>query len=228
MNANLIPIAARNVGTSHIPTVNARELHAFLGVGKDFSTWLKGRIDQYGFIENVDFVEVFPKTGGKSAAGRPTKEYALALDMAKELSMVERNAKGKQARRYFIECERRAREDVVTKVYNPQTAALIHALQQLDAVQNVQQVQAQQLERLEENIAIVEARTQPENRHFTVMGYARLLGFSVDLRQAAALGKKCAHLSRKNGLPIGEVKDPRFGRVFTYHDSVLNKVLTCR
>ncbi len=40
-------------------------------------------------------------------------EYHLTLDMAKELSMVERNKKGRQARRYFIECEKKLRNQSV-------------------------------------------------------------------------------------------------------------------
>ncbi|CAB4327682.1 MULTISPECIES: antA/AntB antirepressor family protein [unclassified Brucella] len=100
-----------HIGEGSIQTVNGRDLHAFLEVGKDFSTWIKDRIEQYGFAENVDFV-IFPEIGEKSGRGRPSKEYALSLGMAKELSMVERNEKGKQARQYFIECERRAKDPV--------------------------------------------------------------------------------------------------------------------
>ncbi|EDG2011214.1 phage antirepressor Ant [Campylobacter coli] len=63
---------------------------------------MKNRINQYDFIENQDYIikEVF--TGR-----RPRKEYYVTLDMAKELCMVENNEKGRQARRYFIECEKR-------------------------------------------------------------------------------------------------------------------------
>ena len=85
--------------------VLARELHQFLEVGRDFSTWIKGRIEEYEFIEHQDF-EVFTQFGENSIGGRPAKEYALTLDMAKELSMVEKTEKGKQARRYFIEMEK--------------------------------------------------------------------------------------------------------------------------
>ncbi|EJU34700.1 antA/AntB antirepressor family protein [Capnocytophaga sp. CM59] len=85
--------------------VSARELHQFLEVGRDFSNWIKGRIEEYGFIENQDY-EVFAQIGENSNGGRPSKEYALTLDMAKELSMVEKTEKGKQARRYFIEMEK--------------------------------------------------------------------------------------------------------------------------
>lgn len=102
---DLIKVAARAIGGGEVQTVNARELHGFLEVGKQFSHWVQDRIEQYGFVENQDFV-TFSQNGLK---GRPTVEYAVSLDMAKELAMVERTAKGKQARQYFIECERRAK-----------------------------------------------------------------------------------------------------------------------
>lgn len=91
-------------------TVNARELHAFLEVGKDFSTWLKDRIEKYDFVENVDFVRFSPESGKTPYGGRPSVEYHISLSMAKELCMVERNEKGKQARLYFIECEKIAKQ----------------------------------------------------------------------------------------------------------------------
>lgn len=95
--------------------VSARELHQFLEVGRDFSNWIKDRIEDYGFVENQDFV-VFAKSGENSNGGRPLKEYAISIDMAKELSMVERNEKGKLARLYFIEMEKRAKEPQVKAI----------------------------------------------------------------------------------------------------------------
>lgn len=89
--------------------VNARELHQFLCNKREFATWIKQRIEQYGFVKNQDY-EVFDKIVKNSQGGRPTIEYALSIDMAKELSMVENNEKGRLARKYFIECERIARE----------------------------------------------------------------------------------------------------------------------
>jgi len=59
----IIPIAERSIGAASIATVNARRLHGFLEVGKDFSTWIKDRIEQYSFIEGADYVEVFPEMG---------------------------------------------------------------------------------------------------------------------------------------------------------------------
>lgn len=92
--------------------MNARELHAFLGVGKDFSTWIKDRIAKFGFIEGQDYicVEGFdsPALRNQSRRGgdRRSKDYHLTLDMAKELAMIERTPQGKAARQYFIDCEK--------------------------------------------------------------------------------------------------------------------------
>lgn len=105
------------IGEGAVQTVNARDLHAFLKVGKVFGAWINERIEQYGFIENEDYV-VFSETGNNPLGGRPSKEYAISIDMAKELSMVERNEQGKKARQYFIECERRAK-DPVTALNDP-------------------------------------------------------------------------------------------------------------
>ena len=119
-----ITIHSRAIGSQHTQTVNARDLHAFLEVGKDFSTWIKGRIQQYGFVENQDFV-CFPILGSKNLDGRGghnRKDYHLTLDMAKELAMVERTPKGRQARRYFIECEKalHARNQAVVPAPKPE------------------------------------------------------------------------------------------------------------
>ena len=89
-------------------TVNARELHKFLESKQDFSTWIKNRIKDYGFLENQDYILLHKKMEQEenSHGGNNKVEYYISLDMAKELSMVERNEKGRQARRYFIECEK--------------------------------------------------------------------------------------------------------------------------
>lgn len=86
--------------------VNARDLHSFLESKRQFADWIKERINQYGFIENQDY-QIFASQNNEASWGGQNKvEYALSIDMAKELSMVERNEKGKQARRYFIACEK--------------------------------------------------------------------------------------------------------------------------
>lgn len=85
--------------------VDGRELHNVLNVGRDFTTWMKERIQKYGFVEKEDFSPILGKTSEQG--GRPATEYILKLDMAKELAMVENNEQGRKARKYFIEVEKR-------------------------------------------------------------------------------------------------------------------------
>ena len=73
-----------------------------------FAEWIRSRIDDYDFLENKDFVCVLENSKTQRADGQHgvtvRKEYYITLDMAKELSMAERNEQGIEARRYFILC----------------------------------------------------------------------------------------------------------------------------
>ncbi len=110
MPSEMIPVTAVALEGAEKLTCNARDLHAFLEVGRDFSTWIKERIAKYGFLEHVDFIR-FTNSGEPTSGGdNRTIDYALTLDMAKELAMVENNERGREIRRYFIACERRARD----------------------------------------------------------------------------------------------------------------------
>ena len=98
----LIPLQPQTINGNAVETVSARELHAFLEVRSKFADWIKNRISEYDFTVNQDFT-----TGSKNLEnGGRSIDYYITLDMAKELAMVERTEKGKQARQYFIECEK--------------------------------------------------------------------------------------------------------------------------
>lgn len=86
--------------------VSGRELHEFLEVGTRYDKWF-GRMKEYGFAENVDFIAVAQKR--PTAQGNETTftDHHIRIDMAKEISMLQRNERGKQARQYFLEVERR-------------------------------------------------------------------------------------------------------------------------
>lgn len=105
MNNQLIPVFVGSISNETALLCDARELHGFLGVGKVFAAWITARINEYGFVENHDYILTFSKTGKRQNVR--CKDYHLTLDTAKELAMVERNDKGRQVRRYFIECEKR-------------------------------------------------------------------------------------------------------------------------
>lgn len=89
------------------PLVNVRDLHIFLESKQRFADWIKNRIEQYGFVEGQDYL--LHKIMVQLPSGKKYQnDYHITLDMAKELSMVERNEKGKQARYYFITMEKLA------------------------------------------------------------------------------------------------------------------------
>ena len=85
--------------------VSGRELHKFLGVKTRYSIWFD-RMSEYGFTEDIDYTAVVQKR--TTAQGNQTEyiDHAMKLVMAKEVSMIQRNEKGKQARQYFLEVEK--------------------------------------------------------------------------------------------------------------------------
>lgn len=110
-NSTLLPVFTGTLANCAVQLCDARTLHSFMQVRRDFTTWIKGRISKFGFVAGEDYLltksgEQVPHQGGTRTVERI--DYHLTLDMAKELAMVENNAQGRAARRYFIECERRA------------------------------------------------------------------------------------------------------------------------
>ncbi|EJJ3924701.1 antA/AntB antirepressor family protein [Salmonella enterica] len=105
MNSQLIPVFNGTISNEPVLLCNARDLHTFLNVGKRFASWISERIEQYGFVKNQDYISI--SQNREIGHGRGKIDYHLTLDTAKELAMVERNDKGRQIRRYFIECEKK-------------------------------------------------------------------------------------------------------------------------
>jgi len=101
MENQLIKITEQNGNQA----VSARELHYFLEVNSNFTTWAK-RMFEYGFEEDKDY-SLLSKNGKQTRGGHNEIDYALTLDTAKEISMLQRTDKGKQARQYFIAVEKK-------------------------------------------------------------------------------------------------------------------------
>ena len=89
-----------------INSVNAREIHEYLGVKTRFNDWINRAIEKYDFIENIDYSIL---SNGNS------KDFVVTLDMAKELAMLENNPKGKEIRKYFIYFEQKAKEVIANQ-----------------------------------------------------------------------------------------------------------------
>ncbi len=120
-------------------TVSARELHKFLEIGTRFDKWFI-RMCEYGFNENDDFIRVAQKC--PTLGGTQTIiDYAITLDMAKEISMLQRTEKGKQARTYFINCEKKLKE-VVKKPLSTLEQLKLHYLALDEQNKELKQVKA--------------------------------------------------------------------------------------
>ena len=97
------------------PMVVGRDLHKMLEVATPYDKWFP-RMAEYGFIEGEDFSTFLSESTG----GRPAVDHLIRIDMAKELCMIQRTEKGKQARQYFIQIE---------KDYNSPEKIMARALQ---------------------------------------------------------------------------------------------------
>lgn len=135
----LIKITTNSKG---IQTISARDLHQFLEVTERFSSWINRQF-QYGFDENKDYVgcKVF-----NTLANQELTDYALTLDTAKEISMIQKSEKGKEARQYFIEKEKELRG--ITNTFKVPTSfreALLLAAEQQEVIEK-QQLQLKEQE----------------------------------------------------------------------------------
>lgn len=115
------PLITTSTNESGEIIVSGRELYEFLEVQSNYTTWFK-RMSEYGFVEGTDFIPFSEESTG----GRPTQDHALKIDMAKEISMIQRNEKGKQARQYFIEIENAYKQQPTNSLELALQAALKH------------------------------------------------------------------------------------------------------
>lgn len=125
---DLIPVMPGDIGGEFASLVSAKQLHAFLCVGRDFTNWIKGRISQYGFTAGLDYLIVENLSSPKRASAKSRQQlehdYMITIDMGKELAMVERNDKGREVRRYFIQCERQAKAVIAVPQSLPEALRL--------------------------------------------------------------------------------------------------------
>ena len=91
--------------------VSGRELHEFLEIKTKYKDWFR-RMVEYGFEEEIDFIRVAQKRATNNLKNPVTTviDHAISIDMAKEISMIQRTEKGKAARQYFINCEKKLKE----------------------------------------------------------------------------------------------------------------------
>lgn len=162
---DLIPISYED----ERPSVSARELHAFLEVGTRFNDWFP-RMCEYGFAENIDFYSNLSESTG----GRPSGDYRLSIPMAKEICMIQRSEKGKQARQYFINIE---------TAWNTPEMVMARALKMADA--NIYSLRL-----VNSRLSVANAIMQPKAEYFDELVDRNLLTNFRDTAKELMVGEK--------------------------------------
>lgn len=208
----LIQVNTNEQGSS---VVSARELYNFLEVSTKFNDWIK-RMFSYGFTENQDYILVTQKRATNNPKNPFTTEndFALTLDTAKEISMLQRNDKGKIARQYFIECEKKLQQSLPSNTIDFLQLAL-----------NKMRENENRLTVLEEKVnSNVLINNQLQTDEFTIVGFATLNKIKCNIQLACQLGKICKAEARKNNIELQTLPDPRFGIVNLYPKTILEKI----
>lgn len=216
----IIKIDTREDGTQ---ILSARELYKLLEVKTDFTDWCK-RMFEYGFSEYTDFILL--KNEERAQQGirqpKPKNDYALTLDCAKEIAMLQRTEKGKQIRTYFIEYEKKHR---LAKPITTAEQLLVSAQIMVDYERKSNQMAGEIKEVREEVKRIAANQTRVE--YYTAVGYAALKGVkNFTIKTAANVGRKASKICADLGYTIDKMPDPRFGMVNLYPKDVLDIVFT--
>lgn len=194
--------------------VSARELHEFLGLSKRFSSWIEQYIkedNKYGFEVDIDFTSVLSSTVVNNGAKRDLQDYAITTDMAKEISMITGTEKGRQARKYFLSCEKKLKE-IATKPMLPQD--YISALKAL--------VEAEEQKALmQPKVEYYEQVLQPQTyiKLLTVSEIGKDLGVSAQTLNKALNFLKIIYKQGKTWMFYSEYQD----RIPEYADYTINE-----
>ncbi len=216
--------------------VDARELHGFLEVARDFSTWIQDRIKKYRFVEGIDYIvlEGSPDRGNGHYNPKPSKDYALTLDMAKSIAMVQNNNKGDEVRQYFISCEKKLNQ--IRKQMTPLEMHL-ETLRQMVEVErrttqaiDEQKAETQQLKRvvgaLRDDFTAVKAAAELDAAFVTIAGFLSISGIKNKTKEEIRiLGMRVSKHCKENGIKIAQVPSVTHGKVNAYPREVLEMLI---
>lgn len=223
----IIAINQTKINNTEVNSVSARDLHEVLESETKFADWIKRRLDETDAVFNTDYIIVSQKRETITEYGKKasiSNEYILTTDIAKEIAMLERNEKGKQVRRYFIEVEKAYKRDKI-------------AVSQLDYLQ----IQLNYLKEQDRKIHELENKTDEihkeqlkakhninrilnNDNYMTLIAYMNLNGISQKGYHIPSLGKKAKKMSDEQGAFMGAVIDPRYGRINTYSVEILRQI----
>ncbi len=206
--SDLIKITTNEEGKQ---LVSGRELHEFLEIKTDFRKWFP-RMCEYGFEENIDYT---PVKFVHPMNLQECTDYAISIDMAKELSMIQRTEKGKQARLYFIECEKKLKAidnkaQLLLDIYNGGEKAIA-------ASKKLHEIEAAPIkaELKEANIQLQKDKQWWSIKRTAIMTNTSWKDYSWKKLKAASL---------ETGHEVKKVFDANFGAVNAYHEDAWKEV----
>ena len=153
---NIIKITKNEIGNAELNSVNARDIHNYLQVNSKFADWIKRAIVKYDFKENIDFTVLKNEKKLNDGVCRPFTDYIVTMDMAKELAMLENNPKGRETRKYFINCEKELQKSSPYAALQEIATFQKRQLEQLQDIKDIlinQQVQISNLANIVVNLS---------------------------------------------------------------------------
>ena len=157
--------------------VSARDLHKFLEIGTQFTKWFD-RMCEYGFVENKDYIAISQKRLTVQGNETTYTDYMMKLSMAKEISMIQRNEKGKEAREYFIKCE---------EAWNTPEMVLARA----------NQIQSRMIENYKDKVILLEQKIEEQKPKV-------IFADAVETSKNSILIGDLAKIIKQNGTDMGQ------------------------
>jgi phage anti-repressor protein len=189
---------------SEKPTVSGRELHAFLEVETPYHKWFP-RMCEYGFAEEKSYW-TFLSDRSDGLPGKQPTDHALTISMAKELCMLQRSAKGKECREYFIACE---------DAWNSPEKIMERAMQ----IAHQRAIEAERrIFKLTEEKEELEIALNESLRYYTVAKYNKTFHMDWNMPECQEIGRRLSTYCRLRGFEIRKcpTNDERFGSVNSY------------
>ena len=198
--------------------VNARELHTFLDIETKFKDWILRMLD-YGFEENLDYLML--KNEQALEAERARKDYYLTINCAKEIAMIQRTDKGKKARQYFLECERKLKENIRPL---SQTEILVIAAQRLLDIERYNKELEAKLNKVEQLAVEANSYNSSNTGFMTIRGFCNVHKIKLPLKESQRKGREASKLVEELGIITKKSKDELFGEVRSYPIEVLEEI----